>query len=77
MKQTETKRRTCTFRKTKSLIDRVPQVNQRRRRRRSVPSSLGSENDLTNAWAHEFITGFGHKLDGINVEMISENSSER
>jgi len=37
------------------------------------PLALGSENALTNACAHKLITGFGHKLDESNVEMISKN----
>ena len=40
------------------------------------PLALGSENALTNACAHKLITGFGHKLDESNVEMISKNGPE-
>ena len=38
-----------------------------------LPLALGSENALTNACVHKLITGFGHKLDESNVEMISKN----
>lgn len=40
------------------------------------PLALGSENALTKACAHKLITGFGHKLDESNVEMISQNGPE-